>query len=146
MKQSRPLDFVCLALCGGSGLLYGVGTPYFDRLAVEAFDPMPRNIFHATLRPVFFLLLGYALAWLFLVPLAEGAFRLRKGAAAGVLVLCGLGAAAYLLFALLFWGLVPVPGLSLPLWAVELYGGGYFLVPMGSALCTALRKREAPGP
>ena len=141
MERSRPLDLVCLALCGVSGVLYGVGTPYFDRLTMEAFDPMPRNIFHATLRPVFFLLLGYALAWLFLVPLAEGAFRLKKGAAAAVLALCALGTAAYLLFALLFWGLLPAPGLTLPLWAVELYGEGYLLIPLGSTLCAALRRR-----
>ena len=135
MKNKSPLDAIFLLLFLLFSVAYVVEIICWEIRQPDMEVYLLRLLYHYAVRPLGYLLSGYAVSWLLLVPLAAAPFSLPHGARAAAFLAAGLMTAGYLAFAWYLWnGSVPIPSTIR-----EIHDEAFFMVLPGLFLCAALR-------
>ena len=135
MKNKSRVDTIFLLLFLFFCVVYVVEIICWEVRQPDIEVYLLRLLYHYVVRPLGYLLSGYAVAWLLLVPLAGTPFSLSHEARTAAFLAAGLMTAGYLAFAWYLWnGSVPIPRMIR-----EIHDEGFFMVLLGLFLCAALR-------
>ena len=135
MKNKSPFDGIFLLLFLFFFVMYVVEIIYWEGRQPDMEVYMLRFLYHYLVRPLGYLLSGYAVTWLLLVPLAGERFCLSPKARTGAFWAADLMTAGYLAFSWYLWnGSIPIPRMIR-----EIHNEAFFRVLPGAAFCAALR-------